>query len=401
MACPPHYSFTNLTASPCLPSCPLGYYSHEEYNVSYGLNLAWSIAEIISGILVLIPFLAIPSRRRWPSNLLAILFATVIVVGVGGLIPTLANGNSDWRKFSCKNDYTATDRHTPSCAVSFVFTYGAAMFAACIWFCLSCNLALTALHSKIPSLYRMIASLTYALTIAIGGCIVNLVVNAVQGAPANGGACFINAQTGNGWYYYSTWTIPLSAMFVMGTINIGITAYSIIHRAVQGMEKWSWKAVQIFVNYQPRIIIFLLIFWYAVLVENSFTFYTIRFKHLFATSTLDWYGCLAETWEGADMNGTAIDTANALALATCGQPHVPRHAIVTWVSLSVDIPATLMCWTFLCDINIVQWWSYLLRGKTYEDLATIDQSRAAAVSEMASPRSTSGSSLSPRSAASV
>lgn len=379
MACPPHFSASNGS---CAPTCPLGYYNTHQYNLGFGLNTALAATSILTSLLVLVPYLAIPSRRKWPSSLLAILFGAITVVGIGSLIPALAHGAKDWLKLACYNKTTLATRNQGACAISATIAYGVAMFGASIWFCLALNMSVSSLQLDISNHIRLIASLAYSILPAVIGVIIINAKNVIQGSPANGGGCFIDVTKANGWYYDALWTIPLSFMFVFGTISVLITAGIIIKRAAKNFGGFSWRAILVFIKYQPRILFYLFLYWYAVLIMNAFRFYTIRFNDKFEASVTEWYTCLAMTWGAALQGGSTIEEANELALSTCGHPHVPRYAIVTWVSLSVGIAATLIPLIFFFDRHILRWWKDLITWQKYEDVEAIEEAHQHAVNSI-------------------
>ena len=364
MACPPHYSFVSLNSTPpCLPSCPLEYYSKYQYSVFNWTHFTFSLLSIPLSLFAIICYIFIPERRKWPGVLLIGIFIAVVFVGIGGILPVIVYGKDDWIKLSCNTNVSFSGRKDGLCVFSFILNYGAAMFGASMWCCLALNLCVTYFKVKISHKIFGICSYGYCFLTSLTGIITALSGNAVIGQPPNAG-CFLDPSKSEGWYYDGLWTIPLSVMFVVGSAavlsvcgNLGVKSYKITEIS------WSARPLIQFLGYNKRILAFLGVYWYAVLMLNSYRFYLLSQGDRFENSVILWYGCLYQTWGSYIMNGTLINEANIMATTICGKPEVPGFVGLVFVSLSVAIAATAFPLVFISDMNLLRWAYYKIQGK--------------------------------------
>ncbi len=309
-----------------------------------------------------------PTKRRFPGVLLIGAFASIIGICFANILMPMVNGGPGrWTSTACRNSYQTMDMSDAWCAIDAVISYFSSVFAVCIWVCLPFTVVIKVMSLKISIRTQIIASYAFSTIIPLIGTIIMLSKRVISSSPTNGGICFVDGAVENGWYYIGLWIIPTGVMFILGTLAILVPLVYVIY-VTRRHGKFSFFPLLELVAQQWRLLAFLGIYWYAVIISDSYYISIRRNQDEYISAAVDWYTCLYTTWGGLVLNGTSIATADTITMKICQIASKPNYNILAGITISTLTVIIVYPVLFLFDREIMRWfWEWIKTRKLPEN----------------------------------
>lgn len=359
--CPPLYSFVSINNTPpCLPTCPSGLYTSDQYLTMSQVNLGFVVVSIFLGILVSIPYILIPTKRVMPGPLLLGVFISLIIANFNTILKSLITGSVNSSSIVCANDHTIADISSPACAITAIIGYTPGMFAICLWVCVTAGILIRVLHVNIPQRTQLIISFSFSALFPLIATIIFLSKKAVAGSGL-GGLCGIDVTKDEGWYYAALFTIPIGIMLIIGTVCVLYSLLSIVY--VSYRHGSDYFPLLSFLKSKWRILAYICCYWYAAVVAIGYWIYARIHQDAFATSIGGYYGCLYLTWADLVKNGTTPAVADMLTLQSCPHPYFPEFGPLLFVRISGHISIIIFSVLFLIDKSIYNFYHSIITSR--------------------------------------
>jgi hypothetical protein len=387
--CPPAYSHVDMPNSsfPCLPSCPAEFYPEWNYHLTFIIHVVSSFTAIIAAVSVMIPYLFIPNKLRWPNTLHFCIFISVMMLSVTGVIGLFIS-RGDYKNLICKDSVTvATTSHVP-CGLTGSMYYLSTFIGVFLWMFIAIS-PLMILSQGTTGMLKIltpnvtvqkIIAFSFSYGVPIIMMIVVIVTDSVEGSIYNAG-CFINGSKNDGWYIDAYWVIPSSCILTIGTISIVFTlVYAFRHVEKDSREDFFKK--------HWRLFAFLAVYMYPSLLGTFYRLYTWTIQDEIKNGAIGWYTCLPTTFyptlinymnttftgDMSTFNSTlnaAIAYSNKFARDECQHHLEPMvyYGISLWITFN-DFVTTILCMIFIIQEDVLFWWKKTISnifGMTFKD----------------------------------
>lgn len=382
--CPPYYSPVSVNNTPpCLPSCPQGLYTDEQYQIMLWVRVSLATIATIIALAAALPYTFMTKKWAFPGSALIVLFYCVATFNFMNLIPVMYGGKDHWYKLACRNTYTLTNMDDSGCATVSVIVYVSVMYNICMWFVVCLTLPIKILQVKLTSRTQFLLAIGISSVIVWTGVIIMLATRSVTGQPISGGMCAFDGSTGNGWYYAVTSPIPVLLMLVLGMIAVAFPMIYVPCRVAGGTGGSAFLFS--FYRSQWRSLVLIFMFFFPAINGNGYWIYSKMNADAFTASIGGWYGCLYQTWGGLVKNGTDFAIANQMTITSCGTPFMPAFGPLLYITISSFICPPIFCTVFLIDKEVVTWYKTLFTSrKLYQPDSSMDQSGSIMSSSTAS-----------------